>query len=342
MENDFLEKLKKISGNKYAAIASDGIVSGEVTGYVDTGSYVLNALVSGSIFKGIPIPKISVFAGESTTGKTFFLISVLSNYLKQYSDGTIVFFESEGALSRKDLETRGVDVSRVIMLPVATVEEFRLQSQKILDDYLEIPKKERTPMMMALDSYGMLSTLKEMIDTADDKKFGTRDMTRSTLTKGTFRVLTLKLGLAGVPLLVTNHTYNEIGLFPKRIMGGGQGIHLGASSVLFLSKKKEKEGTDVVGNIIHCGNYKSRLTVENKIVDVLLRYDTGLNKYYGLVNFAVGSGIWKKVATRIELQDGMKVFESVILKNPETYFTQEILDACDNYAKQTFLYGSEL
>ena len=135
-----------------------------------------------------------------------------------------------------------------------TVQEFRTQSINILDRYLETPKDNRPPMMFCLDSLGMLSTTKEIEDTADGKE--TRDMTRAQIVKGAFRVLTLKLGRAGVPMIVTNHTYDVIGsMFPQKEMGGGSGLKY-ALSIIYLSKKKEKDGTEVIGNIIHCKNAK--------------------------------------------------------------------------------------
>ena len=141
-------------------------------------------------------------------------------------------------------------------------------------------------MMMCLDSLGMLSTTKEIEDTAEGKE--TRDMTRAQVVKGAFRVLTLKLGRRGVPMIVTNHTYDVIGsMFPQKEMGGGSGLKYAASSIIYLSKKKEKDGTEVIGNIIHCKNAKSRLTVENRMVDVRLNYETGLDRYYGLLDLAL-------------------------------------------------------
>ena len=193
-------------------------------------------------------------------------------------------------------------------------------------------------MMICLDSLGNLSTSKEMEDVSDGKD--TRDMTRAQMVKGTFRVLTLLGGKAKVPLVVTNHTYDQIGtLFPQKIMGGGTGLHYAASSIVFLSKKKEKDGTEVIGNIVHCRNYKSRLTKENKMVDVLLTYKEGLNRYYGLAELAEKYGIFKKVSTRLEMPDGEKVFLKSILKNPDKYFTKEILDKIDEVAHKEFLYG---
>jgi RecA/RadA recombinase len=180
---------------------------------------------------------------------------------------------------------RGIDPNRMVIMPVTTVQEFRTQSLKVLDAYLQQPESNRQPLFLCLDSLGMLSTTKEVEDTADGKE--TRDMTRAQVLKAAFRVLTLKLGRAKVPMVVTNHTYDVVGsMFPQKEMGGGSGLKYAASSIIYLSKKKEKDGTEVVGNIIHCKNHKSRLTKENKMVDVRLTYDRGLDKYYGLLELA--------------------------------------------------------
>ena len=236
------------------------------------------------------------------------------------------------------IEERGIDSSRIVIVPVTTVQEFRTQSIRILDQYIE--DKTEMKMLFVLDSLGMLSTTKEIEDTASGAE--TRDMTRAQLVKGTFRVLTLKLGKAGVPLIVTNHTYDQMGLFAKRVMGGGSGLKYAASSIIFLSKKKEKEGTEVVGNIIHCKNEKSRLTVENKMVDVMLKYEEGLDRHYGLLDLAIKYGIFKKSSTRVELPDGTTQFSKTINNNPEKYFTEEVLDKINEAAKQEFLYGNEI
>ena len=192
-------------------------------------------------------------------------------------------------------------------------------------------------MFLCLDSLGMLSTTKEVEDTTDGKE--TRDMTRAQVLKAAFRVLTLKLGKAKIPMVVTNHTYESMGLFSTKEMGGGSGLKYAASSIVYLSKKKEKDGTEVVGNIIHCKNHKSRLTVENKMVDVRLTYDKGLDKYYGLLELAEKYDIFKKVSTRYELPDGSKQFGKAILNDPETYFTDEIMSKLDEAANKEFKYG---
>jgi RecA/RadA recombinase len=341
MENymsDFLASLGKTIGNEYAGIVEDGIVAGDVDGYIDTGSYVLNALVSGSLFAGIPNNKITAFAGESATGKTFFVLGAVKRFLDDNPTGGVVYFESESALTKNMIKERGIDAKRTVIVPVATIEEFGTQCAKLLDKYLEQHESERQPLCLVLDSLGMLSTSKEMADTesGSDK----RDMTRAPKIRGIFRTLTLKLGRAKVPMFITNHTYDVIGSYiPMKEMSGGSGLKYAASNILFLSKKKEKDGTEIVGNIIKVANHKSRLTKENKLVEVLVTYDKGLSRYYGLLELAEAAGIFKKVSTRYELPDGSKQFGKTINSEPEKYFTEEVLNQIEEHVKATFLYG---
>ena len=337
---DFLKEIIKETGNEYAALASEGITAGDVTSYIDTGSYSFNALLSGSIYGGLPGNRITAIAGEAATGKTFFALGIIKHFLDKDKNSGVIFFESENAVSKEMIENRGVDSTRVVVVPVSTVQEFRSQSIKILDKYLEQEEKDRQPLMFVLDSLGMLSTTKEMEDTAEGKE--TRDMTRAQIVKSTFRVLTLKLGQANVPLLMTNHTYDVIGsMFPQKEMGGGSGLKYAASTIIYLGKRKEKLGTEIIGNIIHCKIYKSRITKENAKVDVKLTYKHGLDKHYGLLELGEEAGIFKKVSTRFEMPDGSKVFGKQINDNPDKYFTKEILKKIDEYANKKFTYGSD-
>jgi RecA/RadA recombinase len=337
----FLKTLIAASKNKYASIAADGIEGSDVTGFIDTGSYAFNALVSGSIYNGIPNNKITVLAGESATGKTFFALGIIKSFLDADKEATVIYFDSESAVTSEMFAGRGIDLNRVAVLGADTVENFRNQTIQIANTYVETPEKDRKPLLIVLDSLGNLSSEKEMADTAEGKN--TLDMTRAKMVKAAFRVLTLKLGQAKIPLVVTNHTYSEIGsMYPRSIMGGGTGLRYCGSIVVFLSKRKEKDGDNVViGNVIHCKLDKGRFTKENSMVDVLLRYDTGLNKYYGLIEIAEKYGIFKKVSTRFEMPDGTKVFESAIIKTPEKYFTKEILKQIDEAAGKEFKYGSD-
>ena len=338
--NDFLKDIIKETGNEYATLAKDGVSGGDVDSFIDTGSYSFNALLSGSIYGGLPNNRITAIAGEAATGKTFFALGIVKHFLDTDKEAGVIYFESENAISKDMIESRGVDSSRIVVMPVATVQEFRAQSIKVIDKYLEQPEAKRKPMLFVLDSLGMLSTTKEMEDTAAGKE--TRDMTRSQIVKSTFRVLTLKLGQAGVPMIMTNHTYDVIGsMFPQKEMGGGSGLKYAASSIIYLGKRKEKDGTEVVGNIIHCKNYKSRITKENAQIDVRLSYKQGLDRHYGLLELGEEAGVFKKVSTRYEMPDGTKVFGKSINTEPEKYFTKEVLDKIDEHTKRKFTYGQE-
>ena len=338
--SDFLKEIIKETGNEYATLVSEGVEAGDVDSFIDTGSHALNALLSGSIFGGMPSNKITAIAGEAATGKTFFALGIVKAFLEKNKDAGVIYFESESALTKDLVESRGIDSSRMVIVPVATVQEFRHQSIKVIDKYIEQNEKTRKPLMFVLDSLGMLSTTKEMEDTAEGKE--TRDMTRSQIVKAAFRVLTLKLGKAKVPMIMTNHTYDVIGsMFPQKEMGGGSGLKYAASNIVYLSKRKEKDGKEIIGNIIHCKNYKSRLTKENALIDVRLTYKDGLDKYYGLLDLAIKHNIFKSVSTRIELPDGSKQYAKTINNEPDKFFTKDILAQIDEAAKKEFLYGAE-
>ena len=226
----------------------------------------------------------------------------------------------------------------MVIFPVNTIEEFRTQAVRVIDKYLEQPKEERKPLMFVLDSLGMLATNKEVQDASDDKNV--RDMTKAQLVKSCFRILTLKLGKANIPMIVTNHTYDVVGSYvPTKEMGGGSGLKYSASTIVYLSKKKEKEGTDLVGNIIKCEAKKSRLTREGSKVETRLFFDhRGLERWYGLLELGETAGLWKNVAGRYEI-NGKKVYAKQILADPNSYFTPEVLQALDETANKEFSYG---
>ena len=339
MTSSFLKDIVKTIDNEYAGLLSEGGV-GDIESFVDTGSFIFNALVSGSINGGVPSNKITALAGESGTGKTFFCLGIVQNYLAENPDAGVVYFESEAAISKQMIDERGIDGSRMILVPVTTVQEFRTQAIQILDKYLSQDKEKRKPMMFVLDSLGMLSTSKELGDAAEGKD--TRDMTRAQVVKAIFRILTLKLGKANVPLIVTNHTYDVVGAYvPTKERGGGSGLKYAASTIIYLSKKKEKDGKDVIGNIIKAKAAKSRLTTENAQVETRLYYDArGLDKYYGLLELGEKYGVFERKGNRIVVGD-TSVYPSAILKDPTKYFTEEIMEKLDWAAGQEFRYGSE-
>tara|TARA_B100000524_G_scaffold99922_1_gene47889 strand:- start:982 stop:1998 length:1017 start_codon:yes stop_codon:yes gene_type:complete len=337
---DFLKDIVKEIGDEYTKLASDIDDSEE---FVDTGSYIFNGLVSGSIFGGVSGNKITAIAGESSTGKTFFSLAVVKNFLDSNPTGYCLYFDTEAAVNKQLLESRGIDMDRLVVVNVVTIEDFRSKALKAVDMYLKTPEDDRKPCMFVLDSLGMLSTEKEITDALNDKQV--RDMTKSQLVKGAFRMLTLKLGQAKIPMIVTNHTYDVIGAYvPTKEMGGGSGLKYAASTIIYLTKKKEKDGTAVIGNLIKAKTAKSRLSKENQDVTVRLYYDErGLDRYYGLLELGEIGGLWKNVAGRYAMTvDGeiKKLYAKDIFKQPEKYFTEEVMEKLDEIAREEFSYGS--
>ena len=332
---DFLKEIVKEIGDEYTQLASD--IDGEEN-YIDTGSFILNGLVSSSIFGGVSSNKITAIAGESSTGKTYFSLAVVKNFLDNNPDGYCLYFDTESAVNKGLLESRGLDLKRTVVVNVVTIEQFRQKALKAVDIYLKTDIKERKPCMFVLDSLGILSTEKEIRDALDDKQV--RDMTKSQLVKGAFRMLTLKLGQAKIPLIVTNHTYDVIGSYiPTKEMGGGSGLKYAASTIIYLGKKKEKDGKEVIGNIIKAKTAKSRLSKENKQVEIRLFYDErGLDPYYGLLELGEKYEVFTKVGNRYQIGEA-KVYPKAVYEDPEKYFTPEIMQALDECARKEFGYG---
>jgi RecA/RadA recombinase len=331
--SDFLRELIKELKDEDTSLAADGAGSAEFGGFIDTGSFALNAVLSGSLFGGVPDNKVTAFAGESATGKTYFVLGVVKSFLEKNPTGAVVYYDTEAAVTKSMMSERGIDTSRVIIAEPDTIQKFKTHALKLIDAYEKKDEKARPPMMFVLDSLGMLSTSKEMEDSLEGKD--TRDMTKA------FRVLTLKLAKVKIPLLVTNHVYELVGSYvPTKELGGGTGLKYAASTIAMLSKRKEKDGTDVIGNIVKIKMYKSRLSKENSQIEVLLTYAQGLDRYYGLLDLAEKHGIFKKVSTRYQLPDGTSVFGKNINENPEKYFTEEVLLQLEAAVQKEFKYGA--
>jgi RecA/RadA recombinase len=336
--SDFLRELIKDVRDEDTSIASDGIGSAEFGGFIDTGCYALNAVLSGSLFGGIPDNKVTALAGESATGKTFFALGIVRSFLAKHPNGGVVYYDTEAAITKQMMEERGIDTSRVIIAEPDTIQKFKTHALKLLDAYDGKKPEERPPMMFVLDSLGMLSTSKEMEDSLEGKD--TRDMTKAQIIKATFRVLTLKLAKVKIPLLVTNHVYDMVGAYvPTKELGGGTGLKYAASTIAMLSKRKEKDGTEVVGNVIKVKMYKSRLSKENSQAEVLLTYSKGLDRYFGLLEIAEKHGIIKKSGNRYLLPSGELVFGKHINEEPEKYYTEDVMQLLEEAVKQEFKYG---
>lgn len=322
-------------------LAVDAKGSAEFEGFVDTGCLALNGLLSGTIFGGAADNKVTVFAGESAVGKTYFVMGIGGHFLESDPEAGMVYYDTESAITTKMMRDRGMDVERIIRSEPISIQAWRTNVIQMLEAYIA-QGSDKPKFMMILDSLGMLSSVKELEDTG--KGNDTRDMTKAGLLRGAFRVCRLKLAKAKVPMLVTNHVYAGIGPYAtQRNMSGGGGLKYASDSICFLSKKQDRVGTAVVGNLITAFMFKSRMSRENQSVTLKLNYDRGLDKYYGLLDIAEAGGVIKKKGPKYILPaGGATVYGKEINDHPEQVYNQEILLAIDEFAKQKFQYGSNL
>lgn len=295
-----LKDILKASGNIYGGIASDGIEGSDTESYISTGAYAFNALLSGSLYGGIPNNKIVALAGEQATGKTYFAMNIVREFLASNPKAMVLYFDSEQAVTSDLLESRGVDGTRVAVLPVATVEEFRQQCISSVDKYLETNKDDRPPMLVVLDSLGMLSTTKEMTDTAAGKD--TRDMTRAQAVKATFRVLTIKLGHACVPLVMTNHTYDVVGCLSENVdilMEDGT-----TKNICDIAVGDRVETMGGSSSVTELFSYDANEVVEVELSDGTIFFATPNHK------FMTRDGSWKPLSEIGEGEDILSVEET--------------------------------
>jgi RecA/RadA recombinase len=313
----------------------------ESLGWVDTGSYMLNALCSGSIYGGIPDNRIAMFGGEPSAGKTFFTLSILKNFLDDNPGSYGILYETENATDRDTLISRGIDPARVRIEKPATLEDFRCHSIKLLTAYLGCSEKQRPRLMLVMDSLSALFTTKELKEAIENS--GTRDMTKAGIIRSTFHILTnTYLAKAKVPMIVTNHVYNSMNPYgDPMVFSGGLGALYAATTALTLTKKKDRDAKtkDIVGALITATAKKSRLGKENAKAEIRLNYKTGLDRHYGLLDLAVKHGIVTKAGAYLVMPDGSKHYESAIYADTDRFFTPDFMERLDEAAGVEFKYG---
>jgi len=340
-KNNVFEDFFKSIADEYTTVAAEGKSCAEYSGFVDTGCYILNGLLSGSLYGGMVNNKITALAGKSATGKTYIALGIVKSFLDKDPTAMVLYYDTEAAVPKKLMEGRGIDTSRVIHSEPETLEIFKVHCVKAIDTY--IAKQTDAPLLIVIDSLGMLASDSEMKNVRDEKSPGDMGQ-RAKIVKGIFRTLTLRLGKAGVPLLLTNHTYEQPDKphVPEEIAGGG-GLKYAAHSIILLTKSLDKEGEGAakktLGINIRARTTKSRVSRENAVVQMSLRYDTGLNKWYGLLQLAEKYEIIKKSGKQYLLPDGRKVWGKTINDDPEKYFTEEIMKKLEDAAKKEFTYG---
>ncbi len=338
-----LKSLKKAAKNDYCFTMQDKDNPYLVEDWIDTGCYALNAILSdGDIYKGIPKGKRVVFAGPSSTAKSYFIMYLIKAFFENEKNPYVVVFESEGATITNMIKDFGIPEDKVIILPVLTVESFRTQITNLLDHIIELraaEKKDPPNFLIALDSLGMLGTEKEYNDavTGSDKT----DMTRAKKIRSIFRLITLKLSLTQTTFLCANHTLANIGsMSPLPVMSGGGGITYSSDVTIMLSKAKEKDGTELVGAIITCRVDKSRYQPEGNKMKVVLMFKKGIYKHSHLIDLGLELGLIKKEGLSLVLTDGTKKRRKEIIRNADQYLVGKVLDELRDSIYNKFCFGS--
>jgi RecA/RadA recombinase len=329
-------------GDASLSVMQDREGSAEFSTWYSTGSHSLNALISGSIFGGIQGNKITEFAGDSGTGKTFLSLSACRDFLDKNKDAFVLYIDTEDAVTADMAEAIGVDTSRVLIKRVRFVEEFKSIAVKVLRAYESEDEDNRAPFMIVLDSIGALLTKREFEEDAEDMK---SDMGRRAKAIGnSLMVINAYLGRLNVPFIIVNHVYaNVSGYGPAKKAGGGSKIEYFSSTIVYLSKSKKTEGTGSAkkqtGILVTGEIQKGRFTKPGMKVECLIDFVTGIDRYYGLVDIAVEVGLFQKTARHIVLPDGKKMFETAIYRNPEEVFTPDILAQLDKASNANFRLG---
>lgn len=338
MKNDIRDFIKSIQ-DENMHLAADALSGAEFTGYLDTGSYMFNAAMSGSLFGGLPNTKNLMLAGAEAVGKTFFAISAMKTFLDKDPDAWAFWYYGELAVPTQMFEDRNVDTNRVMTFEPTTILEWRHEVIRVCDKYIE--SKSTRPIMMVLDSLGALSTEKEVSDSTAGET--TKDMTRQQHIRGTFRVIANKIARAKCPIIVINHIYdNTSGYGPKKIIAGGGGPKYNADIIAMLTASKKKENADakeVTGSLIDIVMSKNRFAKPFAEVEVLLDFEKGLHRHYGLLDLGEKYGLFKKVSTKYEFPDGSKHFAKAVYKQPERFFTSDIMEKLDGFARLEYEYG---
>ena len=276
-----MDKLKKNSKLKHTAILSESRFFNEKD-FTTTDVPMINVALSGSVDGGLSSGLI-VLAGPSKHFKTSFALLMASAYLKKHKDAVMLFYDSEFGSPQAYFKQFDIDTSRVLHTPITNVEELKFDLIGQLDN---LDRKDN--VIVVIDSIGNLASKKEMEDTMNEKSVA--DMSRAKALKGLFRMTTPYLAMKNIPLLAVNHTYMEIGLFPKAIVGGGTGIYYSADNIWIIGRRQNKTGTEVTGYDFVVNIEKSRYVKEKSKIPVTVSWEGGVEKYSGLLEVALAAG----------------------------------------------------
>ena len=281
-----MNKLKKNSKIKHTSVLAESEFFTDVEStLIDVP--MLNVALSGSLNQGL-LPGLTVLAGPSKHFKTSFALKIASAYLKQYPEAVMLFYDSEFGSPQSYFESFGIDMSRVLHTPITNVEELKFDIVSQLDNLV----KNEDKVIIVIDSIGNLASKKELDDALDEKSVA--DMSRAKALKGLFRMVTPYLMMKNIPLIAVNHTYKEIGLYPKDIVGGGTGIYYSANNIWILGRRQNKEGTEVSGYEFVINVDKSRFVKEKSKIPITVTWEGGIEKYSGLLDIALAGNFVAK------------------------------------------------
>ena len=276
-----LDKIKKNSTIKDSAILATSKFFTKKD-MIPTTVPAINVALSGRLDGGLT-PGITMWAGPSKHFKTAFSLLMAKSYMDKYEDAALLFYDSEFGTPQSYFDSFGIDTNRVIHTPLTNVEELKFD---IMQQLQGVDRGDH--LIIVIDSIGNLASKKEVEDALDGKSVG--DMTRAKQMKSLFRMITPHLNLKDIPLVVVNHTYMEIGLYPKAIVGGGTGSYYSADNIFILGRQQEKEGTEVIGYNFIINVEKSRYVKEKSKIPVTVYHDGGISRWSGLLDIALESG----------------------------------------------------
>jgi len=280
-----MDKLKKNSRLALTEVLSESPFFTQKE-FTPTSVPMINVALSGDLNKGLTAG-LTVLAGPSKHFKTSFALLMAASYLKKHEDAVMLFYDSEFGSPQSYFKTFGIDTSRVLHTPITNVEELKFD---MINQLEAIDKDDK--VVIVIDSVGNLASKKELEDAINEKSVA--DMSRAKALKGLFRMTTPYLAMKNVPLLAVNHTYKEIGLFPKDIVGGGTGIYYSADNIWIIGRRQNKKGTEVTGYDFIINVEKSRYVKEKSKIPVSVSWEGGISRWSGLLDVAVGLGFINK------------------------------------------------
>jgi len=276
-----MDKLKKNSKLSHTEILAESKFFTEKD-MVATDVPMINVALSGSVNGGLA-PGLTVLAGPSKHFKTSFALLMAAAYMKQYPEAVMLFYDSEFGSPQSYFKQFGVDTNRVLHTPITNVEELKFDMISQLENLDRDDK-----VIIVIDSVGNLASKKEMEDALNEKSVA--DMSRAKALKGLFRMTTPYLAMKDIPLLAVNHTYQEIGLFPKAIVSGGTGIYYSADNIWIIGRQQDKKGTEIKGYHFVINVEKSRYVKEKSKIPISVTWEGGVSNYSGLLDVALAGG----------------------------------------------------